>query len=211
MPAMLARPMLRRSVAFLGPALWVAAATGCQGGEGDPDHGYVKLIFQRVVSEDASPYTGTTQADIQLSYESCLLDFYAANPNWLQDGVDGAEVFASFADPESDDDLCSQKDPGRATAECTVASIDQRIEDGRLRVVYDISDSDMQGKVLFFGPLPCEKLAGCRPIVSMTGGSALGRSGQTQIWHHETVENPQAAACEPGAPIEINSASDVGP
>ncbi len=184
----------------------LASVTGCTGEESDPDHGYVKLIFRRVVSEDSSPYVGTTQADIQLTYESCLLDFYANNPNWLQDGVDGAEVFQTFADPDSDRNLCAQNDPSRPEVACTVANINQRVEDGRLQVVYDIMEQDMEERVLFFGPLPCEKLTGCRPIVSMAGGSAIGRAGNTQLWNHETVENPQAAACEPGAPIEINSA-----
>ncbi len=205
---MLARSLATRVCAVLFGLAVVPLVVGCNGGESDPDHGYVKLQFRRVLSEDASPYQNTTQADIQLVYDTCIREFYASNPNWLQDGVDGAGAFMEFADPDSKSYLCRQNDPSRGEVDCDVAMIDQRADTGRLRVVYDINEPDMEEKVLFFGPIPCEKLTGCRPIVSLSGGSAVGRSGQAQNWHYETVQNPNAVGCEPGAPIVVNAASD---
>ena len=189
------------SLAVLAGAL-ALPTTSCE----DPkpvEHDYVKVQFRRADSEDTSPFAGTQEVEINLQYDPCFVEFYTNNPNYASDGLDGAEVFAEFMDDDSKKALCRQKDKTRPVAACETLSIDQDLENNRLKARFRITDSDMEDKVLFVGPIPCPEITGCEGIVSAGGGSGNGfGSNGAPLWH--TVSFPQRdAACGQGLPIEL--------
>ena len=68
--------------------LGVLCAVGCGGGGSVDPNGVVKVGFNRAQSQDAQPIPPDTIA-VSLEYGECLLDYYEANPDMRQDGVEG--------------------------------------------------------------------------------------------------------------------------
>ncbi len=172
-------------------------------GGGSQDHGHVKIQFRRADSEQESPFTGTEEVAVTLSYGACLMEFYVGNPNYAFDGVHGAPVFGNFADAGHPDYLCAQPDPTRIPAACEVLSIVQDLDNNRITARYQITDANMEDKILWLGPIPCSVLTTCEGIVSAGAGSGNGfGSDGTALWR--TTSFPQRdATCDQGLPIEL--------
>ncbi len=132
--------------------LGVLLAVGC-GGAGDDPNGVVKVEFNRALSE-AVEFPPSPLIAVSLEYGECLLDYYEANPDARQDGVDGAEIFDSWLDR-----LC---EGGSGFAPCEVVSIEQHLEIERpkLTVEYEI-DGELEGRRLLVGPFPTSETADC--------------------------------------------------
>lgn len=132
--------------------LGVLFAVGC-GGAGDDPNGVVKLEFNRGLS-DAALFPPGPLIAVSLEYGECLIDYYAANPDARQDGIDGAEIFDSWIDQ-----LCEE---GSGLAPCEVVAIEQNLEIDRpkLTVEYDIA-GELEGRRLLVGPFPTSETADC--------------------------------------------------
>lgn len=196
-------------------------STGASGGSsGEPDptgedpteqdtHGFVEVRFQVAASETENPYTGTQQVQILMSYGECYQQFYAANPNWTADGVDGALVFGAQADGGEGwrDRLCTEDVSGRA--ECEVVEFEQSVDAAsRLTVTYDI-EGPLEGRALLFGPLPLSDLTACEggfaPRVSIELGGTRGLDAEgNQVW---SVSSANVVEVAPGDSITINASS----
>lgn len=192
--------------------LLVAPLAGCPGEDPvDLDHGVVWLQLLRGESEAENPYVGTAKLEITLLYLECLIDFYETNPDYQQDGVEGALVFGTSEDGGEGwrDRLCEVSNPNRAN--CTVDSFRQELVAARqLTVTYTI-EGDLENKEVPFGPVPKAELAACeaggQPIVRVGSNGAvrgLTGSGET-LWNTEAF-NPAEAATDQGGAIKIRAA-----
>ena len=146
---------------------------------------------------------------ITLNYEQCIFDFYAANPEWRQDGSEGESVFGSLDQGGEGwfDRLCDVDVPD--LVECEVASIEQQLEPiPVLRITYLVS-GDLDGRVVPFGPLPTLALAGCADDVLLTvrltnGNLVVGYDGgNTEIWDGADYA-PNIAATDQDDPIVVD-------
>ena len=158
--------------------LFRSVLTGCGDPPVEDTHGFVKIQFARAQSESSSPYEGTSQVEIQMTYEDCYQQFYSANQNWGLESEDGALVFGTLEDGGEGwkDRLCEEEVGGRA--ECEVNSFQQLLDDtSRLTVGYNIT-GPLEGRVLLFGPLPNKELAECdggfAPRVRLEVGGTRG-------------------------------------
>ncbi len=182
------------------------ALTGCEEPTEDDTHGYVEVLFARAASETESPYTGTSQVQVQMAYGDCYQQFYSANPNWAIDGEDGALIFGPEADGGEGwrDRLCSEDIGGRA--ECEVADIQQLLDAAtRLTVTYNLI-GPLESRTLLFGPLPLGDLAACdggfAPRVSLEIGGTRGLDAEgTQVWSVISTSNMEVA---PGDSMTVN-------
>lgn len=186
------------------------ALTGCGDPPAEDTHGFVKIQFGRAQSEASSPYEGTTQVEIQMTYEACYQQFYGANANWGLEGEDGALVFGTIEDGGEGwkDRLCEEDVGGRA--DCEVVDFQQLLDDtSRLTVTYNIT-GPLEGRVLLFGPLPDAELAQCdggfAPRVRLeTGGTRGLNSDGAAVWSVSSV-NPAVGAPGDGGALTINAA-----
>lgn len=183
------------------------AVAGLLGGCADDEvlqHDVVKLEFVRSLSEASSPYVGTEVVLAIFEYNECLRNFYAANPNWMQDGVDGASVFEGYDSGGEGwkDRLC---EPAPSDIECRVESFTQT--GIALTVRYAILNDDMENRELPFGPIPKAELAGCDPRISQIPEAPItgNNSADTRIWRSESV-NPAIAAPGQGREMRISAA-----
>ncbi len=187
------------------------ALTGCGDPPEEDTHSYVKVLFARAQSEAESPYTGTTQVQIQMAYENCYQSFYQAFPNWAVDGEDGAEVFGTLEDGGEGwkDRLCQEDVASRA--ECEVTEFQQLLDVAtRLTVTYNVS-GPLENRVLLFGPLPTKELADCEgglsPRVRLeTGGTRGLDSSGSQVWRVSSVSASGEAVPGDGAELVVNAA-----
>jgi hypothetical protein len=180
------------------------ALPACQP-EPDPNHGYGKVQFKRAENLDASPFGGTTFVNVNITYDECLADFYAANPDWAADGIDGAPVFEKFADPDSGKYLCSQSDNDDPAADCDVVEITQDLDNSRITFDYKINEASIENKVVYIGPLPCEKLTMCLPTVRVTGNAVRGTGPNDEaVWATSSIPQP-STSCGQGLPIQIRA------
>ncbi len=204
------RPMrIACAAAFvLAPML---ALTGCGDPPVEDTHGFVKIQFARAQSEAESPYSGTTQVEIQMTYEACYQEFYAANANWGLEGEDGELVFGSLEAGGEGwmDRLCEEDVGGRA--DCEVVGYQQLLDDSsRLTVTYNIT-GPLESRLLLFGPLPNSELAECdggfapRVRLEVGGTRGLNSDGDT-VWTVSTVSDSGVAAPGDGGALTINAA-----
>lgn len=171
------------------------------GGTSGLGHGAIELIFRRGESSIGDPYVGTARVIVTMDYETCLRDYYEANPDAQQDGSEGQLVFGRLADGGEgwQDRLCSGVEMGQAP--CSILSIRQRFDSGTpfLSVEYEVQGS-IENQVLLFGPLPTAATAGCSdPIVRVSPILPTGYDAQdTQIWIAETISPISSSAEQPG-------------
>ncbi|MGH1347149.1 MAG: hypothetical protein ACRBN8_36645 [Nannocystales bacterium] len=188
------------------------ALSGCGDPPVEDTHGFVKIQFSRSDSEAESPFTGTTQVEIQMSYESCYEDFYATNSNWGLEGEDGELVFGDLEAGGEGwmDRLCQEDVPGRA--ECEIVGYQQLLDDSsRLTVTYSIT-GPLEGRVLLFGPLPNAELAACdggfAPRVRLEVGGTRGyNSDGDTVWTVSTVSDSGVGAPGDGGALTVNAAA----
>lgn len=192
-------------------ALLVGAAVLSLGACSDPDevltHGVVKLEMRRSENQPSNPYVGTAQVSVTMTYRECLSDLYDANPDLRQSGREGEAVFGGeeLGGEGWLDRLCSD---GLipAQADCTVVSIEQRLEPiPQLTVVYGIN-GDLENFRLPFGPLPTKETAGCLdPIVRASVGGTKGyNSSGAVIWEASGIE-PLDAVTDQGGEITVEA------
>jgi hypothetical protein len=190
----------------------VAAAgiftSGCDDPEPADQHGVVKLEF--AVSAGDAPWAGTARIEITLDYLEDLVDFYASNPNWSQDGADGGPVFGTKDEGGEGwaDRLCGDYD-GAGDIPCTIAKIDQELDIGNphLTVHYDILDADkIGGRVLHFGPIPNQELLGSSPRIRVgSNGAVRGVNGTGNLVWETKSFNPSTAVTGQGQAITIKA------
>lgn len=176
----------------------------------DLEHGVVWLQLLRSASETANPYEGTVQVEVTMLYLECLIDFYAANPDYQRLGLKDPEIFGTLEDGGEGwkDRLCDQDNPNRV--ECTVDSFDQEFDVSKhLRVTYSVS-GDIDHKEIAFGPIPTAELAQCegggQPEVRVgSNGAVRGLDGAgATIWNTDSFDPPSAVTGQ-GAQIEIKA------
>ena len=182
------------------------ALTGCEDPPVADTHGYVEVQLMRASSESDNPYNGTAVVQIQMAYDDCYQQFYAANPNWAIDGEDGALVFGTEEDGGEGwkDRLCTEDVGGRA--ECEVTGFQQLLDDSaqRLSVTYSV-DGPLESRKLLFGPLPLKSLAECdggfSPTVRLELGGTRGLDTEENvIW---TVSSSDVMVVAPGDKLTI--------
>jgi len=185
------------------------ALTGCEEPPEEDTHGFVEIQFQRAASETESPYVGTAQVQVQMSYGDCYQAFYAANPNYAIDGEDGALVFGSEEDGGEGwrDRLCTEDVPGRV--DCDVVEFQQLLQDDsqRLAVTYNIN-AELESRRLLFGPLPLSSLTACdgggSPRVSIQLGGTRGLDAEGNVvWQVVSTNVNQVA---PGDQMSLQAA-----
>ena len=194
--------------------IFALAVAGCEEDPAPPDtHGFVKIGLLRGTAETMSPYTGTSKIRVTMTYDSCFAGFYESNPNWTQNGVDGAPVFGTVDDGGEGwrDRLCSPLDTSQA--ECSIDSFDQNLTMAQqLTIIYSVGQ-DLENRFLKFGPLPliseipefeCE---GGAPRVTIQAQQVTGEnnSGAT-IWSGQSLESEGAATPGQGKQIGIRAA-----
>ncbi len=189
--------------AFVLPLL--VALAGCE--EPEPEQfGTVMIELQRSPSESQSPFLGTKFITVFLDYKECLATFYTTDhPDYQQDGVQGAPIFEDWATNK----LCDKGRYDKSIPTCTITQMDQVIQTQgvtdvtRLIITYDLSSDDVEGLHLPFGPLPTQELAGCSPLVQLTGPSVQGKDGMgNAVWNIASFENATARVGQ-GASIQI--------
>jgi hypothetical protein len=205
------RIKLRRSNAAALCLLLAAPLAGCTDPVEELDHGVVWMKLQRGESEAENPYVGTAKIEVTLLYLECIIGFYEGNPDYQQEGVEGALVFGTQEDGGEGwkDRLCEVSNPARA--DCTVDSFRQELVAARqLTVTYSV-EGDPEDRELPFGPLPLPELAACegggQPIVRVgSNGAVRGLSGSGDtIWNTEAFDPPEAFTGQ-GQPIGIRAA-----
>jgi hypothetical protein len=187
-------------------------ATGCPEEEPPLTHGFVKIQLARSDSEPDTPFVGTVGILMTMTYDSCFSNFYDANPNWTQEGIDGALVFGTLEDGDEGwkDRLCDPLDPGQAG--CEIVEIDQELDVAKqLTVRYTVSDNP-ENRFLKFGPLPLDERIpefqcdGGSPRVQINPRSIRGENQQgTVIWEGEALDSDMAAPNQ-GAAITVKVA-----
>jgi hypothetical protein len=181
-------------------------------GSGDDDvlrNGYVRLEVQHAVLQEPDDQARTTTVVATLRYGECLSEFYREHPADRQEGEIGS---ADFSDADAGgegwlDRLCDGS--VRATPECEVLSIEQRLEDvEQLTVRYQL-DGIVDNTVLVFGPLPTAATAKCAgdslPTVKVVASDAIrgeAADGAT-VWQAATFD-PTEVATGPGSVIRIH-------
>lgn len=178
--------------------------SGCGGEEGD-QHDVVKVELLRANPSD-DPFRDTVKMQVQLSYTSCLVDFYqSSNTEWAQKGEKGGPVFQEWVDRLCDADVYPE------SPECEVEAIDQNLGSTsstnlNLKVTYNILDPNLTRKIVTFGPLPKESLVnGCAPEVELNAGSVLGFNAANEIvWSIESFDAFNKAVTGQSGAIKVN-------
>jgi hypothetical protein len=207
------RVKLRRSKAAAALSLLLLAPlAGCpQEPDEKLDHGVVWLQLLRGDSQADNPYLGTARIQITLLYRECLIDFYAANPDYEQNGVEGSLVFGTREDGGEGwlDRLCESPNPNRV--DCTVESFRQELSTSKQLTVNYAINGNPEHREIPFGPIPKAELAECsagdQPIVRVgSNGSVRGldANGNT-LWQTESFV-PSEAATDQGGRIKISAA-----
>lgn len=196
----------------LSHGLLVGAAVFSLGACKDPEevltHGVVKLEMRRSENQPTDPYAGTVSVTVTMTYRSCLGDLYDANPDLRQSGREGELVFGTedMGGEGWTDKLC---EPGLvpSQADCSVISIEQRLDPVKqLTVEYGITGS-LETRVLPFGPIPTKETAGCLdPIVRAAAGGTKGYNGDgVVIWEASGIE-PLDAVTDQGGEVVVKAA-----
>lgn len=179
-----------------------------EGGDGDCQDdafGTVMIELQRSAAEPESPFTGTAKISVYLDYEQCLYEFYTTDhTEYQQEGVQGAASFGAWANGC----LC-EGSYSKPTIDCTVDDMTQTLNTqgatgvGRLKIDYAVVDDALEGTNIPFGPLPTESLAGCTPLVRLSGGSVQGYDAEDNlIWQIASFDNGTARVGQ-GASIQV--------
>lgn len=181
---------------------------GCAQDERIFTNGYVKLRFVRGESQTANPYVSTTRVTVSMDYQTCLQDYYDADPDQRQDGRDGELVFgpADLGGEGWQDRLCEDLESSQAA--CSINKITQELEMGipHITVEYNLTAPELEGRVLLFGPLPTSETADCAdPEVRVSSSLPSGYNGPgDQIWIAENI-SPTKAYTNQGGDIVIKS------
>lgn len=197
-------------VAALG---FATLLTGCGDPPAEDTHGFVKILFGRSDSEAESPYTGTSQVTIQMAYEGCYQNFYALNPGFRTDGVEGGPIFGSLEEGGEGwrDRLCEEDVGGRA--DCEVTDIQQLLDQAsRLTVRYNVTGT-LENRQLLFGPLPLEELADCDAGLTNTvrlelGGTLGLDAADAQVWSISSVDGSGVAVPGDGSSLRVSAAGN---
>lgn len=181
----------------------LSSLSGCAKEEEILTHGYVKLELRRGESQAADPYIGTSTVVATMQYRECLDNFYEGNPDLRQTGVEGETVFGGedLGGEGWTDRLCESGTEPKM-AECTIAGVDQKLDQVKqLTVTYAVT-GDIENRVLLFGPLPTKETAGCLdPIVRVAANGAIsGNDGSgNKIWVTESFSPTEAITGQGGA------------
>ncbi len=189
----------------------LACTVGCgQSDSGDSEdlaragHDFVEVEFQRAASEADDPFEGTATVELEMRYDDCYQEFYAANPNWAIDGEDGSIAFDEWTER-----LCTEDVGSRAA--CEVVEIEQYEASGslRLRVTYDLQ-GPLDSRRLLFGPLPPSNTVNCAGgaipamVLEASRTRGLDADGAT-LWGIATVVPPSMA---PGERVAVNASRE---
>jgi hypothetical protein len=186
--------------------------SGGDGGGGSDNHGYAKIQLLRAINQDESPFGGTETIRALVYYgdatSQCLVEFYRTNPNWRDDGVDGAPIFEAWTTR-----VCQTQDDDESIP-CDSAEIRQTgMEEGEmpvLNLIYSVTGSELETRVLVVGPLPTAELASCDggalPTVSIDAGGITGQgSDGATIWQGVSASSYKASTNQ-SAPMKVSVA-----
>ncbi|MFO0634175.1 MAG: hypothetical protein U0168_15115 [Nannocystaceae bacterium] len=195
------------SVRLAAAVFAAVVVSGCTDDPTPLTNGYIKLKFVRGESQANDPYVSTARAIVSMDYETCLRDYYDANPDAQQGGPDGDLVFGTHEDGGEAwrDRLC--EDLERSQADCSIIDINQELSMGtpHLTVEYAVQGT-LEGRVLLFGPLPTGVTADCQdPTVRVSPQLPTGYNGQDdQIWIAENI-SPISALTNQGGEVVIKA------
>ena len=138
-----------------------------------------------------------------MEYEDCLRDFYAAQPDWADDGILGAPVFGPREDGGEGwlDRLCDE--PDSLQAECEVESIEQHLDARALHIRMRVQ-GQLEAQYLKFGPIPLTELAGCTPVMRLSNNPVMGFDGSgNRIWDFQTFVGGQRGTPGQGGALRV--------
>jgi hypothetical protein len=184
------------------------SGSGEEGGDGDcreDDFGTVMIELSRSAAEPSDPFVGTAYIVTFLDYKECLVEFYVNDhTEYQQEGVQGAGVFDAWGDGC----LCDAS-YDKPIIECSVSDVTQTLNTqgaqdiAFMAVEYAVTNDDLEGTHIPFGPLPTESLAGCSPLVQLRAASVQGfDANNEQIWRIASFDNATARVGQ-GAAIQV--------
>lgn len=191
----------------------VALLCGCNPGPDENlEHGTVRITLTPAQNVEGNPFVGTAQIRAVMDYDTCLQNFYESNPEYQQDGAIGETVFGTYDDGGEGwaERLCDDTPPQQVP--CESVTIEQQLDNAKeLRVIYNVSTTDLETKYVLFGPIPLAGLAMCeagvQPRVSLSGNAVAGLDAQGgELWQTVTFDTPQAVPNQ-GADLVVS----IGP
>jgi hypothetical protein len=186
------------------------SAVGCEPTPPE-DYGEVYILLARSPQEMTSPFDGTVFIRVFLDYGECLQNFYFnAHTEHQFAGVEGAKVREEWLGQ-----LCAKGGKEKSIISCDVVAPDDddpmyqtlddsgQVPEARLHVIYQVTDDNLEGYHIPFGPLPTEHLAECAPVVTLSQGSVQGQDANSaQVWRIASFEDNEAEVGQ-GAAIQI--------
>lgn len=202
----------RITVAALALGTTAVLSTACK--EEEPsNHGYAKIQLLKAANQDQSPFGGTDSIRALVAYgeatSQCLVEFYRANPDWRDDGLQGGPVFEEWTSK-----VCETQDADESiSCESGViwqSGLEELDEIPYLNIIYNVSGGDLENRVLIVGPLPTAELANCDgdslPTVSIQAPGITGNGADgNPIWQGTSAPEFKATTNQ-GLPMKVRVA-----
>jgi hypothetical protein len=201
------RLRLRSALTFALTTGLLFTASCEEDGESD-NHGLISVQFLRGTAETSSPFLGTRTFQLVFDYDvDCYSNFYSNNPQWRQDGVEGAPEFEDWTVR-----MCTEDVGGRIPG-CSVTSIRQTEQQvvWQLVVEYEVTDpadGDIENRRALVAPLPYEDVAMCTGNITLRRANGLDINGN-QIWVSQSFPGSPVASPTDGSfgqPISVRVA-----
>lgn len=208
--AMKLRGLLLAS-AFLSPVV----ACGDDGDSGD-GHDVIRFTLNWAQSQSEDPFVGTASIQVQLSYSTCINQFYLATDTDYQfNGVEGEQVVLDWVENNR---VCDEdRYPG--VVQCEVSSVSQTFTapqspettPGFFRMTLDVLDDKLTGRTIAVGPLPGSRITdtSCdgNPTVTINKDTVKGFDAEgLQLWEISTFDYTDFKVGQTGVPgIRIRS------
>ncbi len=160
------------------PAVMLSLSANACGADSNSGDGHdviqIEMHWAENISED--PFVGTTRLVARLKYSQCINQFYLADsPAYQFDAIEGEKVLNDWVDNNR---ICDG-DEYLGAMGCEVESVQQVFIDaenpdaaqGLLTINFTITDDDLSGRKVVFGPLPdaglTDATCGGKPNVSI--------------------------------------------
>lgn len=185
----------------LVPALLLSMSVNACGDDSNSGDGHdvVQIEMHWAENIDEDPFVGTVRLEARLKYSQCINQFYLADsPKYQFNAIEGETVLNEWLEANRSCDNAEY--PG--VIGCEVTSVEQVFIDaenpdaaqGLFSMSFDITDDDLTGRKVIFGPLPGKGLtdATCagKPDVSINQDVLKGYNADDElIWEVSTFGN----------------------
>ena len=190
---------------FLSPVL----ACGGDGDSGD-GHDVIRFTLNWAQSQSEDPFIGTASIEVQLSYSTCVNQFYLETDTDYQfNGIEGEQVVLDWV---KNDRVCDEERfPG--AVQCEVSGVSQAFTapqspettPGFFRMTLDVLDDKLTGRTVAVGPLPGSRItdASCdgNPTVTINKDTVKGFDAEgVQLWEISTFDYTDFKVGQTGVP-----------